>query len=267
MRDDDEPDPGVGSGATPHPPSPRRGGRVEEQRGVDVAPGSWWPDAALAQVAGPALAGQQRHGGVAARRRRPSPRPAARRRAAAAGEGGSARRRPGAARRASSCRPRAALPRATTPSSPARSAAANAGAVELARVAGRRRHRRKNVPYSGPLAPPTVLTSVIPACLSSAAGARPAAASSARDRRHPAAHVRAVVGVADGRVEPRELVGVSVTASANERSQRPRLGRAHRLRHSDPPPEGRVSTGASHSRSSSSSSLSSETERRPCPGW
>ena len=36
--------------------------------------------------------------------------------------------------------------------------------------------RRKNVPYNGPLAPPTVLTSVIPADLSSAAGAASGAA-------------------------------------------------------------------------------------------
>ena len=122
--------------------------------------------------------------------------------------------------------------------------------------------RRKNVPYSGPLAPPTVLTSVIPADLSSAAGAASGAASSLPTTAFIPRRMFEPWSASP--ISESSLVSSSawsVTSSANVRSQRPELGRAHRLRHSQTPHRNAtVLIGASQRRSSSSSSLSSETE-------
>ena len=65
------------------------------------------------------------------------------------------------------------------------------------------------MPYSGPLAPPTLLTSVMPTSLnSSSAVAGGRVVELVEHRLHPAVHVDAVVGVADGRVELGELAPV-----------------------------------------------------------
>ena len=128
------------------------------------------------------------------------------------------------------------------------------------------------MPYSGPAAPPTVDTSVIPAVLSSG----PSGASSGRPRSavadggqlrghrlHPAVHVDAVVGVADGGVEVRQLVAAGRDLRG-ERAQpggdARRVDDAGRGAHAPHRRPG-VSTGASHSRSSSSSSRSSVIEQ------
>ncbi len=69
--------------------------------------------------------------------------------------------------------------------------------------------RRKNVPYSGPLAPPTVDTSVMPTLVNSAAAVVGLGLVERGDGRlHPAIHVGAVVGVADRGVEIGQLVPV-----------------------------------------------------------
>ena len=65
--------------------------------------------------------------------------------------------------------PSSALPRATTPSSPARSAVPSAAPSSSLASPALMPKRRKNVPYSGPLAPPTGLTKVIPTPLNSSA--------------------------------------------------------------------------------------------------
>ena len=78
------------------------------------------------------------------------------------------------------------------------------GGLERDRAAGAVAMRRNNVPYSGPLAPPTVRHHRMPACLSSAAGSAAASRGGVElgdDRAHAAVEVRAVVGVADRRVE------------------------------------------------------------------
>ena len=61
--------------------------------------------------------------------------------------------------------PASALPRATMPSSPARSAVSNAGPSRTVASPTAVAARRKNVPYSGPLAPPTEVTRVMPTFL------------------------------------------------------------------------------------------------------
>ena len=185
------------------------GRRLEQQRhgrraGVLVA------HAALAEVAGPALARQHRRrrvpprrGGVpgvlqrrwpGARRRR-GPRPARRRRAPA--------RRTSSCRRARPCRGRR-RPRA-------RPAARRRG--RSPRRSRRRPSelpiRRKSVPNSGPLAPPTVETSVIPTLENSAPGVgRRALVERGHGGLHAPVHVRPVVGVADRRVELGQVVAV-----------------------------------------------------------
>ena len=79
---------------------------------------------------------------------------------------------------------------------------------------------------------------------------------------HPTPHVHAVVGVADRRVERRQVVRV-VRHGVRERTQpAAQLGRAHRLGHPQTPHrKAAVLIGASHRRSSSSSTFSSETEQ------
>ena len=135
VRDDDDPD--QATRASRRRSGERARGGVDEERGRRRA----WvlvPDAALAEVARPTLAGQHRRGGVAAGAAAAAA--AAERRAKIVAVGRArrrARRRPVRARRTSSCRSATALPRATTPSRPARNAAANVGGVD-----GCRRHRR-----------------------------------------------------------------------------------------------------------------------------
>ena len=158
--------------------------------------------------------------------------------------------------------PSSALPRATTPSSPARSAFAKVSGSSVAAPPVAGAIRRNSVPYSGPLAPPTDLTSVMPACLNSAAGSSAGGVAEGVDHRaHPAMHVGAVVGVADGGVEGGQLVLV-LGHGRGERPQ-PALQGVERRgidRHHMPQRRPEVATGASQSRSSSSSSCVMLTE-------
>src|ERR1700674_3095544 len=62
--------------------------------------------------------------------------------------------------------------------------------------------RRKNVPYSAPLDPPTLLTRVMPTCLSNAAGASAALVSmTSTTAEKPRYRFRAVVGISTHRIE------------------------------------------------------------------
>ncbi len=72
-----------------------------------------------------------------------------------------------------------ALPRSTTPPSPARRAAASSGAETVSASPRVVPIRRKRVPNSGPLAPPTVDTRVMPTLENSAPGVAGGLASSA----------------------------------------------------------------------------------------
>ena len=88
------------------------------------------------------------------------------------------------------------------------------------RAPARRRARGRRggapMPHSGPLAPPTVETSVLPARISSLPGrrARPAPAERLAHRVEPARHVDAVVAVADRGVELRQVVGLAPSTAA-----------------------------------------------------
>ncbi len=134
-----------------------------------VAPGSWWPDAPLAEVAGPPLASQHRRGrvpsgrcGVAGHLQRGGKGLAPRR------ERRPGRRRPARARRTWSCpraRPCRGRPhRRARPA--ARSRRRSAETVSASPIEAPIRMNR--VPNNGPLAPPTVETRVIPTLVRSA---------------------------------------------------------------------------------------------------
>ena len=73
--------------------------------------------------------------------------------------------------------PGSALPRICTPATPAVSAAAHSSAVSWGLSPAAFPSSRKNVPYRGPAAPPTVETSVIPTVLNSGPSGAPAAVS------------------------------------------------------------------------------------------
>ena len=168
------------------------------------------PDAALAQIAGPALAGLQRHG-----RQRALARPPSR---AAANDRCRRRARPppAPARPASSCRP--ARPRRAAPPRPPRRAArrASCSARHLGRVAERLARAAQQRPVQRPggaadrrdQLPPGQDRARRRAC-------RGGSFSSARGHgREPALQVAAVVGVADRGVQLGEPVRLAVHGTA-----------------------------------------------------
>ena len=99
-----------------------------------------------------------------------------------------------------------------TAATPRSSAVASAAPSTVGRVAQRPPDARAGAePHSGPLAPPTVDTSVLPAedqhaCRAAAPPSWPASAASTA--REPAVHVDPVVAVADRRVELGQVIGL-----------------------------------------------------------
>ena len=122
--------------------------------------------------------------------------------------------------------------------------------------------RRKSVPNSGPLAPPTVETSVIPTLDSSApALAGRVSSSAATAAVMPLSMLDAVVGVTDRGVQ----LGQVVPVLGHERGEGPHPlvedRRGHAFAQGQMPHlNAAVLTGASQSESSSSSTLSSVTD-------
>ena len=199
-----------------------------------------------------------------------APRPARRRAAPRRRARRPARRRPGRARRTSSCRPASALPRATTPSSPARSAAANAGRVERLGVAGAAGHPQEERAVERAARPADRADQRHPGGLEQRApawrvGARRAPATTAvmpRSRLAP----WSASPIAESSWVRRSRFAATSSANASSQAAPRRVDhRRHSLRARRTvtrPTAGPAScTGASHSRSSSSSSLSRVTEQ------
>ena len=217
VRDDDEPD---ASPPSPALPANADGGR-RDQQGRRRRAGVLVPDAALARGSWP---GPCAPASASSRRGPPRRRRAARQRrprVRAVRERGVQRvAPPGPARRTSSCRRprpcRARRRRRARPAAPPRSPRRR----RRRRRRARRAIRRKNVPKSGPLAPPTVLTSVMPDLLEQRAGVGGLAPRRARPRR-PSCRGPCwpVVGVADRRVELGQGSVFSATTRANSRTQ------------------------------------------------
>ena len=197
VRDDDDSDhvsprahPRVRGRAASSMPRPGRGVRRCARRGSSHVP-----------CVRPAVRSRR---GRPRRRQEPPPRPPppTRRRLTAASHASTA----GAIASNIVLSPSSALPRATMPSSPARRAAPRPAASRSVTGPALIPNRRKNVPYSGPLAPPTLVTSVMPTDLKRSAMFAACLAVELRGHgAHAARHVRAVVGVADHRVELGEL--------------------------------------------------------------
>ena len=241
----------------------RFGRRFEQQRHGRRA-GVLVPDAALAEVAGPALARQHRRGRVPTRRggvagvlqrRRPGPR---RRRARRP-----ARRRPAPARRTSSCRP-------ARPCRGPRHRRARPAGRRRARAPRRSRRRRASCPSAGracrtagrslrrpwrPASCPTLENSAPGRC-------RRVCVERGHGGLHAPVHVRPVVGVADRRVELGQVVAVLRDQVRRTCAPTPRGPPWSRSRPCAQMPHlsADVFTGASQSESSSSSTLSSVTD-------
>ena len=185
---------------------------------LERAPGIHVADRALAEEGGAAarrLHRDRRLGGRDARGSR-SRRIARRRRALPA---------PAPARRAWSSGPTSALPRAFTASIAACSAVGDGRAVRRFRQALAEAHEQRAVERAG--APPTFMTSCMPAAFSaSGSGFAASCVEIGKHRLEAALHVGAVVAVADRAVERGELVGMvddraRATASIRSRGVAP----------------------------------------------
>ena len=156
--------------------------------------------------------------------------------------------------------PGSAFPRACTPLTPAASAPAHAAGVSAGAGPAALPISRNNVPYSGPAAPPTVDTRVMPASFSRAPTLVGRPVELGHHRLHAAVHVHAVVGVADRRVELRELVAALRDRRREGAQPGAHLARGDGVVHAPHRRPG-VFTGASQSAVRSSSSRSSVIEQ------
>ena len=219
--------------------------------------------AALAEVARAALAGDQGDSRVPARGGRLGRRVERAAATPSAGDAASYASRAGAQASYIVLSPSSALPRATMPVDAGAQRLADRRGVDARHRRARRRKRRKNVPYSGPLAPPTVLTRVIPTFFSSASGASNSPSSIAATTAFIPRSMLAPWS-ASPIAESSSVRYAALSCTDSREGAKPVLevvdGRSVRHAHAPQRRPG-VLTGASQSRTSSSSTLSSVTEQ------